>query len=133
MGSPHRLALSSSKGDPVTTEAKAEVVHCSTQNSPATIRRYHFSMVDIPSYFSGYVDGDEVRSIEDLVERIIPHFEKYPLASSKRHDFENFEKICRMMYQGEHRSKEGLVEITHLAYAMNPSGLRKYSREEIKI
>src|SRR5213592_442179 len=32
----------------------------------------------------------ETRRLEDLLERVIPHFERYPLLSSKRYDFDRF-------------------------------------------
>jgi hypothetical protein len=73
----------------------------------------------------------EVRSVEDLVERVIPHFEETPLLSSKQHDFELFAKVCRRMYRGEHRTREGFKCTVELALKMNPSGKRKYT--EIKI
>lgn len=75
----------------------------------------------------------EVRSIEELVERVIPHFEETPLLSGKRHDFERFAAICRMMYEGQHLVKDGFNRIVDLAFEMNSSGIRKYSKEEIKI
>lgn len=75
----------------------------------------------------------EVRSVSDLVERVIPHFEETPLLSGKRRDFDNFAAICRMMYEGLHLTEEGFNQIVDLAFRMNPSGIRKYSRDEIKI
>lgn len=75
----------------------------------------------------------EVRSIADLVERVVPHFEETPIFSGKRHDFELFAQICRLMYEGQHLQREGLDRIVNLALAMNGSGRRKYSRQEIKI
>ena len=75
----------------------------------------------------------EVRSVSDLVERVIPHFEEAPLLSGKSRDFERFAVICRMMYEGQHLTEEGFNRIVDLAFEMNPSGVRKYSREEIKI
>ena len=34
----------------------------------------------------------EVRNLENLTRRIIPHFKKYPLLSSKKKDFDSFKK-----------------------------------------
>ena len=73
----------------------------------------------------------EVRSVEDLVKRVIPHFEETPLLSSKQRDFELFAQVCRLMYQDEHQSREGFNRSVKLALEMNPSGKRKYT--EIKI
>ena len=75
----------------------------------------------------------EVRSLPDLVQRVLPHFEEAPLLSGKQRDLEIFNEICRRMQQGQHRSKGGFTQIVDLAFQMNPSGTRKYRREEIKL
>ena len=53
----------------------------------------------------------ETRRLEDLLDRVIPHFERYPLLSSKRSDFERFASVCRLMADGAHRGRNGLIEI----------------------
>jgi hypothetical protein len=68
----------------------------------------------------------EVRSLPLLVDRIIPHFRRYPILSGKRKDFELFADICQRMVRGQHRSVAGLCEIVRLAGTMNPSGKRGY-------
>jgi hypothetical protein len=73
----------------------------------------------------------ETRRLEDLLDRVIPHFERFPLLSGKRHDFERFAAVCRLMAAGAHRTASGLVEIVELARDMNPSGTRRYSAEGI--
>jgi hypothetical protein len=73
----------------------------------------------------------ETRRLEDLLDRVIPHFERYPLLSGKRLDFERFAAICRSMARGAHRDRVGLCEIVELASEMNPSGKRRYSKELI--
>ena len=73
----------------------------------------------------------EVRSLDDLIEVIIPHFNKYPLLSSKIKDFKIFSKICKMMQKSDHRKKKGLIKIINLAYRMNPGGLRRYSKDNL--
>ena len=75
----------------------------------------------------------EVRSVADLVERVLPHFEDVPLLSGKQREFEHFAEICHLMYQGEHQKTEGFKRILNIAFEMNPSGKRKYAKEEIKI
>ena len=49
----------------------------------------------------------ETRRLEDILERVIPHFERCPLMSGKRRDFERFAAICRLMAAGAHRSRDG--------------------------
>jgi LAGLIDADG endonuclease len=68
----------------------------------------------------------EVRRLEDLLECVIPHFEQWPLVSGKRRDFESMAAVCRLMADGRHRSRTGLVQIVELARSMNPSGQRRY-------
>ena len=73
----------------------------------------------------------EIRAIEDLVGSVIPHFRKFPILSSKRKDFECFEQICQRIVRKEHLEPEGFKSIVDLAFQMNPSGKRKYHKEDI--
>ena len=74
----------------------------------------------------------EVRSLDDLIRHIIPHFEKYPLVSDKQKDFEFFKKVCLLMQKQLHKNKNGLRKILNLAFQMNPSGKRKYTKAEMQ-
>jgi hypothetical protein len=49
----------------------------------------------------------ETRRLDDLVGRVIPHFEQFPLLSGKRLDYERFAAVCRMMVDGAHRNDGG--------------------------
>jgi len=60
------------------------------------------------------VDGEK-----DLLETIIPFFEKHPLHTTKRYDFEQFSKCMRLIEQKKHITKEGLIEIIEIAQTMN--------------
>ena len=73
----------------------------------------------------------ETRRLDHIVDCVIPHFERYPLLSRKRHDFESFATVCRMMVAGAHRDRSGLRDIVRLAHSMNSSGKRRYAAEEI--
>ena len=73
----------------------------------------------------------ETRRLDDLVDRIVPHFERYPLLSGKRRDFERFASVCRLAAAGTHRHRAGLIEVVELAREMNPSGRRRYDAEAI--
>ena len=178
--------------DPVTTESESSRWRSLPQGkSIDAIRRRPFEpMLDIPSYLSGYVDGEgcfcvslrpqprikvgwevrpsfsvsqnedraelirllptlfgggtirpdrsdktlkfEIRSLQMLVESVIPFFETWPLLSSKREDFETFSVICKKMTSGEHLTPHGIVEIANLAEGMNSSGIRRYRTEMIR-
>lgn len=73
----------------------------------------------------------EVRSLDDLLIKVIPHFDKYPMISSKQNDFNLFKSIILLMKKNEHLNKRGLRKIVNLAFRMNPGGKRKFSKEDI--
>lgn len=73
----------------------------------------------------------EVRNLKELVEAVIPHFERCPLVSAKQADFVLFNEICQRMNRGEHRTVDGFRTIVEAAMRMNSSGKRKYSSREI--
>lgn len=73
----------------------------------------------------------EVRSISELATKVVPHFEQYPLLSSKRNDFETFAAIVRLMHAGEHLRAEGFARIVELAGSLNASGKKRYMRRDI--
>jgi hypothetical protein len=72
----------------------------------------------------------EVRSIDDLVARIIPHFELYPLRGVKARSFDGFSRVCRMVWQGDHLRRDRLRDIIAIAYEMN-LGKRRLSRDAL--
>jgi len=74
----------------------------------------------------------EVRSLNDLIYKIIPHFEKYRLLSPKQEDFLLFKQVCLLMQKEKHLHANGLRKIVSIACKMNPSGKRKYSKENIQ-
>jgi hypothetical protein len=68
----------------------------------------------------------EVRSIGDLSEVILPHFERFPLRGYKARSCAGFAEVCRMVEQGDHLQRVGLREIVGIAYQMN-LGKRRHS------
>jgi hypothetical protein len=101
---------------------RAEVLH---------VLQAHFGCGSIRPDRSDRTVKWETRRLEDLLERVIPHFESYPLLSGKRFDFERFASVCRLMAAGGHRRRAGLIEIVELTRGMNPSGTRRYDAEAI--
>jgi hypothetical protein len=73
----------------------------------------------------------EVRNINDLIERVVPHFERYPLLSSKQREFERFATVCKLVAQKAHLTEDGLREIVGQAMQMNTSGQRKFAATQI--
>jgi LAGLIDADG endonuclease len=73
----------------------------------------------------------EVRSVGDIQKHIIPHFKKYPLQTSKLHDFQVFSWICEQIHASRHLNRAFLQQIIEQAYTMNESGKRKYTMHEL--
>ena len=73
----------------------------------------------------------EVRSINDLVNVIIPHFKKYPLKTTKALDFKVFVNVCDLIVRSHHLNAKFLKQIIVESYSMNESGKRRYTKEEL--
>lgn len=73
----------------------------------------------------------EIRGLNDLIEKVIPFFKRFPLKSSKNRDFELFAQVCLLMNKGEQRKSSGLRRLIRLAVQMNTSGKRKYQAQEL--
>lgn len=71
----------------------------------------------------------EIRNLKLIITNVIPFFNNYKLMTAKKNDFELFKKICFLINSSKHLSYDGLVEIINLAFLMNVSGKRKYSKE----
>lgn len=61
----------------------------------------------------------QVSSIEDLEGVIIPFYEKYPLVSQKKADFELFKLIIKLIKNKEHMSLEGMQKIINIKASLN--------------
>lgn len=60
-----------------------------------------------------------VHSTKDLINVIIPHFDKYPLLTLKSVDFEMFKRVIELMLKGEHLTTEGFRKVVALKATMN--------------
>lgn len=73
----------------------------------------------------------EVRSLDDLITKITPHFHQFPLKTAKKDDFEKFEKVLFLMKAEKHLTKEGIDQIFLIIESMNPSGKRLYGKKDL--
>ena len=64
-----------------------------------------------------------VRGHQNLLEKIIPFFEKHQLKTRKGVNFLKFRKVVRMMENQEHLSPEGLEKIKQIQQTMNSTKL----------
>jgi len=60
-----------------------------------------------------------VRSLEHLLQIIVPFFMKHPLKTKKRIDFEKFRDVLLLMEVGEHLTEAGVIRIRQIASQMN--------------
>jgi hypothetical protein len=60
-----------------------------------------------------------VRRRWDLIETIIPFFQRHPMHSSKQRDFEKFARCVGMIDDGMHLTREGLAAVAEIAQTMN--------------
>jgi len=68
-----------------------------------------------------------VRKRTDLLETVIPFFQRFPLRTSKRDDFLKFVQCVNLIVEGRHFTRDGLIEIAQIAETMN----RRKSRTEL--
>ena len=61
----------------------------------------------------------EINALRDLKRKLIPFFEKHPLHSKKKKEFELFKDIFKLVGQRKHKSPNGLRKIETLKLAMN--------------
>ena len=73
----------------------------------------------------------EVRSLPKIVDRVLPHFEVWPLLSAKQTDVVRFAAVCDRMGRREHLQPGGLIEIVEIVRGMNPSGMRRFDPDDI--
>jgi hypothetical protein len=60
-----------------------------------------------------------VTSSKQILNKIIPHFNKYNLISQKQADYLLFKKIVNLIEQGEHLKGEGLQSIINIRASLN--------------
>ena len=60
-----------------------------------------------------------VNDLEQIINIIIPHFQKYPLITHKRVDFELFSRAVMLISQKQHLTIEGLEKIVAIRASMN--------------
>jgi len=92
---------------------------------------------EIQTYFgTGYIRNDlnnkvkfKVESVKDIVNKVIPHFDKYPLITQKLADYLLFRDVVNMMINKEHLTKKGLNKIVSIKAVINlglPAELQAY-------
>jgi len=61
----------------------------------------------------------KVSNISDISNVIIPFFNKYPLVTQKRADFNIFTQIAKLLENKQHMNCKGLQDIVNLKASLN--------------
>ncbi|GBD85660.1 LAGLIDADG endonuclease [bacterium BMS3Abin02] len=73
-----------------------------------------------------------VRRRRDLLDHVIPFFERNPLLSDKQQTFVSFATIVQAMAEKVHLEYEGFVQLVRLAFTMNANGAyRKWKMSDV--
>jgi hypothetical protein len=67
-----------------------------------------------------------VKRREQLVRSVVPFFERNPLRTAKRADFEKFARVLQLMQAGAHLEKDGLQLIASITESMNRRQRSRY-------
>lgn len=60
-----------------------------------------------------------IGSLDQIVTKVIPHFDKYPLKTNKYSDYLLFKEVVMIMQRGEHLTAEGLQKIINIRASLN--------------
>jgi hypothetical protein len=60
-----------------------------------------------------------IGSLDQIITKVIPFFDKYPLKTNKYSDYLLFKEVVRMMQRREHLTKEGLQKIINIRASLN--------------
>ena len=60
-----------------------------------------------------------VNKLDDILNVIIPHFDKYSLITQKQSDYKTFKNIVELIYKGENLNKNGVTKILNLKVLLN--------------
>ena len=73
----------------------------------------------------------EVRDIDMICDNVIPYFDINQLHTSKQLDFQKFKQICLIIKTNHHLSIIGAKTIIELAFSMNDSRKKKYTKDQL--
>jgi len=60
-----------------------------------------------------------IGSLDQIITKVIPHFDKYPLKTNKYSDYLLFKKVVMIMQRREHLTAEGLQNIINIRASLN--------------
>lgn len=74
----------------------------------------------------------EVNTLGDLIQNVIPFFERFGfLSAKKQRDFAKFVQLASLLSSKRHLTLEGVTEVLQIRLEMNDGGKRRYLDQEI--
>ena len=61
----------------------------------------------------------KISNLNDIINVVIPHFDKYPLITSKNLNFNDFKKAIFIIKSGEHLTENGIKKLMEIISLMN--------------
>jgi len=85
----------------------------------ANVSAIETNVIDQHIYISEKSVTLQITKISDIVDTIIPFFEKYPILGVKSLDFADFQTVAKIVVAKEHLTPEGFKEILEIKSNMN--------------
>jgi LAGLIDADG endonuclease len=60
-----------------------------------------------------------VTNIKELINKVLPHFDNFPLQSSKYLNYVDFKKAALIMFEKEHYTYNGIIKLKEIKAKMN--------------
>jgi len=81
--------------------------------------KYFFNEIGSISFSNDNGVMYRVNKLDDIINIIIPHFDKYPLITQKQSDYKTFKNIVELINKGEHLNENGIIKIINLKTVLN--------------
>ena len=72
-----------------------------------------------------------VKDKRDLLNKVIPFFDKHPLQTTKQFDYLIFKRVVQKIHEKSHLTKEGFREIVELVFSNQRKTRKWYSKETL--
>ncbi|HCM82110.1 MAG: LAGLIDADG homing endonuclease [Candidatus Gottesmanbacteria bacterium GW2011_GWA1_44_24b] len=70
-----------------------------------------------------------VKERKDLISKVIPFFDHYPLQTTKHTDYRIFKKVIEMIEKKRHLKKEGFRDIVNLVFSNKRETNKRYTKK----
>lgn len=81
----------------------------------------YFGLTDTAKNVYFYKDSVrfEIVNFSDIMDKVIPFFERHPIQGNKSLDYKDFKEVAGIIQRKDHLTSEGLHEILEIKARMN--------------